>query len=313
MTDTVSTIDELEEDDNDSQSTSPDLESPNLSSQALADDYVVISSTFNTIDNDTDTDSNCTLYTRSIQPSDRDRVQALHEEWFPVKYQDDFYNELAYNRMAYSQDPLFTRVVIANKQTTTDESDNLAIHKDYTNSNNTLRNRSNAATAFGGNSTNTTTVATTTTTTTLTQSTQEDLIACVVGAFIHGSLVSPDMAKTLINNHRRHPYLFYIMTLGVVKDYRKAGLGTHLIKECMREVQDNPQCGVLYLHVITHNLGAIRLYEQLGFHRVKTIPNYYSIDDRLYDCYLYAKYYHGELYACMYICNAMGQWMYAVE
>ena len=31
------------------------------------------------------------------------------------------------------------------------------------------------------------------------------------------------------------------------------------------------ECGALYLHVITYNKGAIRLYEKLGFMKVKTI------------------------------------------
>ncbi|KAL3789080.1 hypothetical protein ACHAW5_009819 [Stephanodiscus triporus] len=53
--------------------------------------------------------------------------------------------------------------------------------------------------------------------------------------------------------------------------------------------------GALYLHVITYNEGAIRLYERLGFVRVKEIKDYYLINSVNYDCYLYARYFHEAL------------------
>jgi ribosomal protein S18 acetylase RimI-like enzyme len=83
------------------------------------------------------------------------------------------------------------------------------------------------------------------------------------------------------------------MTLGAVPMHRQCGLGTALIENCMEEVERDTSCGVLYLHVITSNQAAIRFYEKLGFYRVQEIPNYYTIDGKLYGCYLYAKYYHG--------------------
>ncbi|KAL3766157.1 hypothetical protein ACHAWU_004157, partial [Discostella pseudostelligera] len=52
-------------------------------------------------------------------------------------------------------------------------------------------------------------------------------------------------------------------------------------------------CGALYLHVITYNKGAIRMYERLGFMRVKKIEDYYTINSVNYACYLYARYFHG--------------------
>ena len=36
-------------------------------------------------------------------------------------------------------------------------------------------------------------------------------------------------------------------------------------------VREREDCGALYLHVITYNEGAIRLYERLGFSKVKVI------------------------------------------
>jgi len=47
---------------------------------------------------------------RTIRVTDRDRVKELHEEWFPVRYQDEFYDELAENHL--SGNPLFTLLAI---------------------------------------------------------------------------------------------------------------------------------------------------------------------------------------------------------
>jgi hypothetical protein len=52
------------------------------------------------------------LRCRMIQPQDREVIQRLHEEWFPVLYQDEFFDELVQGRMIGSGDPLFTRVAV---------------------------------------------------------------------------------------------------------------------------------------------------------------------------------------------------------
>lgn len=64
------------------------------------------------------------------------------------------------------------------------------------------------------------------------------------------------------------------MTLGVVSTYRNEGLGSRLVQQCEQLVEHDPECGVLYLHVITYNHAAIRLYEKLGFHRVEVCNTY---------------------------------------
>jgi histone acetyltransferase MCC1 len=180
---------------------------------------------------------------RSIQLSDRHQIQALHEEWFPVSYQTEFYDELVHSRMANSGNPLYTCIAVQ-KQSASAEGD-------------------------------------------------EGIAACVVGSFVDAGRLSAEMQNMLISDPERYSRLFYIMTLGTVDRYRNVGLGTAMVRKCMEQVEEDPSCGVLYLHVIVTNQAAIRFYEKLGFDRVHEIPNYYSIDDKLYSCYLYAKYYHG--------------------
>jgi ribosomal protein S18 acetylase RimI-like enzyme len=52
---------------------------------------------------------------RCILPKDRERIQLLHEEWFPVAYQDDFYDNLVLGKMLTTNSPLYTNL-ICNKQ-----------------------------------------------------------------------------------------------------------------------------------------------------------------------------------------------------
>ena len=96
----------------------------------------------------------------------------------------------------------------------------------------------------------------------------------------------------------KHKQMFYIMTLGSSETFRGQGLGTKLMRECMNIVEQVQDCGIIYLHVITYNQTAIRFYERLGFYRIEEIPNYYSIDDKNYNCYLYAKYINGMEFNC---------------
>ena len=124
------------------------------------------------------------------------------------------------------------------------------------------------------------------------------------------------------------------MTLGTTREFRRCGLGSLLVNKVvnMIESQEEQLCGALYLHVIVYNLGAIRLYERLGFMMVKKIKgelfyisvcalfddeycltnnihligisldfscffviDYYTINSVNYDCYLYARYFHGKI------------------
>ena len=65
------------------------------------------------------------------------------------------------------------------------------------------------------------------------------------------------------------------MTLGTTREFRRYGLGSVLVNRVVDMIEEQEECGALYLHVITYNDGAIRLYEKLGFSRVKEIKGMY--------------------------------------
>ena len=211
---------------------------------------------------------------RPLQASDRYRIQQLHEQWFPVSYSDVFYEELVTNhRLATSGDELFTCVATLNN---------------HTSSSSSIKDTELYCQEVGEAS--------------LPQQQQqqpqeddsdETIIGCAVGTFLHHTRLTPETAELLVPNSHEHSRLFYIMTLGTVEDYRNLGVATSLIHKCIQLVERDTSCGALYLHVIPYNHAAIRFYEKLGFYRVSTISDYYTIDGKNYDCYLYAKYYHG--------------------
>jgi ribosomal protein S18 acetylase RimI-like enzyme len=85
---------------------------------------------------------------------------------------------------------------------------------------------------------------------------------------------------------RRNHVGAYIMTIGVVDECRRLGLGTKLIDETVRILhRDFPQCSLLYLHVVTYNESAIRFYlnERNGFIRFNEIKDHYVIFEKNYD------------------------------
>jgi len=241
---------------------------------------------------------------RAIAPSDRDQIQALHELWFPVRYQDEFYDDLAGigsggNRRnasininnsngskpagtgppQFGGEPLFTCVAVVEPQgqrlgcTYQLGGDEEAPPPEM----DAERLRRQEEEDEGERR----------------QQRPERIVACVVGTFVHWTRLGDRIREKLVSDVERGPRCFYIMTLGVSSDCRRSGLGSRMIRRCIREVEADPTCGTMYLHVITFNDAAIRFYENLGFSRVDTIEDYYRIDGRSHDCYLYARYFHG--------------------
>ena len=228
---------------------------------------------------------------RPLEPKDRGQIQKLHEEWFPVSYKEEFYDDLVLHRMVHSGEELVTCAAVyrgGDDHQTLDHPD-IVLRQHASSS-------EHYTTISGGGQINGSTTGSITGTTTSSASAppnRDSIVACIVGSKIEASHLSADTVDTLLSDPSRHKRMFYIMTLGTVKEFRKLGLATLLLQKIMDMVQEDRECGTLYLHVITFNVAAIRFYEKLGFYRVKEMKNYYCIDGQNYNCYVYAKYYHG--------------------
>ena len=177
---------------------------------------------------------------RPLQGTDRDEIQRLHEDWFPVRYKKEFFDDVVDNKMKGLDHPLFSRVAVVAGSARSDR-----------------------------------------------------IVGCIVGSFVETARCNSRTRELLVPNPVRHVRMFYIMTLGVVEEFRGKGLASSLVGECSRMVEKDATCGVLYLHVITYNRAAIEFYEKLGFYQVEEIEDYYEIDGEKYNCFLYAKYFHG--------------------
>ncbi len=65
-----------------------------------------------------------------------------------------------------------------------------------------------------------------------------------------------------------------MMNLAVLPAYRRSGVGETLVRELICRLQKQ-QVGCLTLEVRASNVGAIELYQKLGFEQVGRRPNYY--------------------------------------
>jgi len=253
--------------------------------------------------NDDDGEEDDMVSFRELRSSDRRRIQQLHEEWFPVVYSDEFYDQLCTNhRLSTSGDVLFTCVATLPK---VQQQENVVYCQ--------------PTTTGGGKSVPLTEQrpyhyhpSSSTQQQQCPPEEPDEIIGCCVGSFVHHSRLNPETTQLLLPNVEEHKRLFYIMTLGTVSEFRNLGVASSLMDQCSALVESDPHCGALYLHVIPFNTKAIRFYEKLGFWRVTTIPNYYNIEGQQYDCYLYAKYFHGKniyIYMYIYLCMTVNLWL----
>lgn len=220
-----------------------------------------------------DDDPLSSIYFRPLQLTDRDQIKRLHEEWFPVSYKDEFYDDLVLQRMVNSGEELYTCAAVLVQDhdyqepdlyCTNDEEEHLSVWQQLQEHNTNDDNMDH-----------------------------DEIIACVVGSFVETNRMSMDTASLLVADPTQHVRMFYLMTLGTVTEFRHLRLATMLVQRIISIVEQDVQCGCLYLHMITFNQAAIRFYEKLGFYRVAEMKDYYRIDDKNYNCYIYARAFHG--------------------
>lgn len=78
----------------------------------------------------------------------------------------------------------------------------------------------------------------------------------------------------------------HIVSIAVIPEARRKGIGTALMLHVMKTLKEDYNVDEYYLEVRVSNIAAIRLYEKLGFKRIKVIKGYYLNGE---DAYLMAK------------------------
>ena len=77
----------------------------------------------------------------------------------------------------------------------------------------------------------------------------------------------------------------HIVSIAVLEGYRRRGIGAALMKAAIEALRDKYGCKEVYLEVRVSNEPAIRLYEKLGFQKIRVLPMYYLDGE---DAYLMA-------------------------
>ncbi len=74
----------------------------------------------------------------------------------------------------------------------------------------------------------------------------------------------------------------HVVSIAVLDDYRGRGIGSELMKYSMESMKNDYGAKEVYLEVRVSNEPAIKMYEKLGFKKIKIIPNYYSDGESAY-------------------------------
>ncbi len=69
--------------------------------------------------------------------------------------------------------------------------------------------------------------------------------------------------------------LGHIVSIAVLPEFRRRGIGTALMIEAMKRLKEVYGASEAYLEVRVSNEAAIRLYEKLGFKKIRVLRRYY--------------------------------------
>jgi ribosomal protein S18 acetylase RimI-like enzyme len=89
---------------------------------------------------------------------------------------------------------------------------------------------------------------------------------------------------------RRIRYVCYVMTIGVIDEVRKLGIGSNLLQamaDCV--ILQERAIEALYLHVVIYNSQALAFYAKNDFKRIGQLKNWYEIQGKNYDAVLLYK------------------------
>lgn len=74
---------------------------------------------------------------------------------------------------------------------------------------------------------------------------------------------------------RKLTKLGHVVSIAVLPDYRRRGIGMMMMEECIKRLKEYYDVSEVYLEVRVSNISAISLYEKLGFKKAKIIKYYY--------------------------------------
>lgn len=200
----------------------------------------------------------CISY-RSIREEDFDEIKSLHEECFPIRYGDKFYKD-ACKGIGIDGGELFTWIAVetAPNQCQSEVSSS----------------SSSSASGHGK----------------VEHGTRERVVGFIFAQFLPAAQAED---RYIFDSSNMPEKMFYILTLGSMRTYRRIGLGSALLAKCTDYAETIKSCGAVFLHVIHYNTAAIKFYERNDFEYFRELSAFYFIDEQYWTAYLYVKYMHG--------------------
>lgn len=236
------------------------------------------------------------LVFRSLEEGDREGIKALHEDLFPVKYSEDFYDNAVRNKSPTGS-PLYCRVGLLNVYESGSNNDTLTLLNNENEMNDNARridivgdsthvSMDELANFLGMDVDCFDDLDVENVISIQNEKSIEDaaesalnqrIVACIIGGFSESIRIrDAKLVEKLVRNFDNHPHMFYLMTIGSTQAFREQKLGTKMLKDCLKMIERVPTCGVVYLHVITYNVAAIKFYEKLGFYRIEEIKGMFE-------------------------------------
>ncbi|KAI5932430.1 N-alpha-acetyltransferase 60 [Manis javanica] len=105
------------------------------------------------------------------------------------------------------------------------------------------------------------------------------IVGMIVAEIKSRTKIHKEDGDILASNFSVDTQVAYILSLGVVKEFRKHGIGSLLLESLKDHISTTAQdhCKAIYLHVLTTNSTAIHFYENRDFKQHHYLPYYYSI------------------------------------
>ena len=118
----------------------------------------------------------------------------------------------------------------------------------------------------------------------------EKLVGCIVAHIKESIEISQEDREVRQNGWQQFNRVCYIMVIGVLRDYRRLGLGSFLVQCLIKYLESMEEfCKAIYLHVLDSNESAIRFYETLNFKCLDYLPDYYLIHEEKRDAYSFVR------------------------
>ena len=181
---------------------------------------------------------------KPLTPENIEQVKKLHVEWFPVKYDEEIFNQ----SLLYNQGRYFTVAAFYYIQTG---------EKEY----------------------------------------KEIILGLIICQWVYVDeyffkMTSEETAKTISDNlnyeeevkllfsQDKYYYCAYIMSLGVIDECRKMGIGSNMLRSIFNYAIYSDICVGVYLHVISSNASGKKFYEKNGFVKVNNLKDFYDIEGK---------------------------------